>query len=142
MDYGGARRVVRANAGLDCWLRARAGRLTRDVVKRVHEHRERVRELSGRGHLPVIEVDDYILVARVSKPGRVPKLVQSWTAPWHVVPGGSEHVRIVEDMVTGETEEVHVVRMHPYADLSLVVRAETREVFEMTKHQGEIEIAT
>ena len=75
------------------------------------------------------------------KPGRVPKLVQTWTGPWRVVPGGSEHVRVVEDIVTGETKEVHVVRIRPYADSSLVVGAEVREVFEMTKYQGEFEIA-
>ena len=47
----------------------------------------------------------------------------------------------MEDIVTGETKEVHVGQMHPYADSSLVVRAEVCEVFEMTKHQGEFEIA-
>ena len=51
--------------------------LRRDVVKRVREQRERVREVSGRGYLPVFEVGDYVLVARVRKPGRVPKLVQT-----------------------------------------------------------------
>ena len=55
--------------------------LPRDVVKRVCEQRERVRELSGRGHLPVFKVGDYVLVARVRNPGRVPKLVQTWTGP-------------------------------------------------------------
>ena len=98
--------------------------LRRDVVKRVREQRERMRELSGRGILPVYEVGDYILVARVRKPGRVPKVVQTWTGPLHVVPGGSEHVCVVEDFVTGDTKEVHVVRMRPYADSSLVVGRE------------------
>ncbi|CAN0328324.1 unnamed protein product, partial [Ascophyllum nodosum] len=115
--------------------------LRRDVVKRVREQRERVRKVSGRGYLPVFEVGDYVLVARVKNPGRVPKLVQTWTGPWRIVSGGSEHVRVVEDVVTGETKEVHVVRMRPYADSSLVVGTEVREVFEMTKHQGEFEIA-
>ena len=75
------------------------------------------------------------------KPGRVPKLVQTWIGPWRVVPGGSEYVRVVEDIVTGETKEVHVVRMRPYTDSSLVVGAEFRKVFERTKHQGKFEIA-
>ena len=109
--------------------------LRRDVVKRVREQREPVREVSGRGCAPVFEVGDYVLVARVRKPGRVPNLVQTWTGPWRVVSGGSEHVRVVEDIVTGETKEVQVMRMRPYADSSLVVGAEVREVFEMTKHQ-------
>ena len=122
------------------WVREQED-LRRDVVKRVREQRERVREVSGRGCLPVFEVGDYVLVARVRKPGRVPKLVQTWTGPWRVVPGGSEHVRVVEDIVTGETKEVHVVRMRPDADSSLVVGAEVREVFEMTTHQGEFEVA-
>ena len=122
------------------WVREQED-LRRDVVRHVREQRERVREVSGRGYLPVFEVGDYILVARVRKPGRVPKLVQTWTRPWRVVPGGSEHVRVVEVIVTGEIKEVHVVRMRPYADSSLVVGAEVREVFEITKHQGEFKIA-
>ena len=76
--------------------------LRRDVVKRVREQRERVREVSGRGHLLVFEAGDYVLVARARKPSRVPKLVQTWTGPWRVVPEGSEHVRVEEDIVTGE----------------------------------------
>ena len=70
------------------WVREQED-LQHDVVKRVREQRARVRELSGRGHLPMFEVDEYVLEARVRKPGRVPKLVQIWTGPWRVVPGGS-----------------------------------------------------
>ena len=57
------------------------------------------------------------------------------------MPGGSEHVRVVEDIVTGETKEMQVVRMRPYADSSLIVGAKVREVFKMTNRQGEFEIA-
>ena len=35
----------------------------------------------------MFEVGDYVLVARMRKPGRVPKLVQTWTGSWRVVPG-------------------------------------------------------
>ena len=35
--------------------------LRRDVVKRVREQRERVRELSNRGHLPVFVGGDCVL---------------------------------------------------------------------------------
>ena len=108
------------------WVREQED-LRRYVVKCVREQRERVREPSGRGHLPVFEVGDYVLVARVRKPSRVPKPTQIGTGPWYVVPGGSEHVSAVEDFVTGETKEVHVVLIRPYADSSLVVGAEVRE---------------
>ena len=47
----------------------------------------------------------------------------------------------MEYIVTGETKEVHVARMRPYAESSLVVRAGVRELFEMTKHQGKFEVA-
>ena len=49
------------------WVREQED-LRCDVVKRVREQRERVREVSGRGDLPVFEVSDYVLVARVRKP--------------------------------------------------------------------------
>ena len=58
------------------WVREQED-LRRDVVKRVREQRERVRDVSGRGCLPVFEVGDYVLVAWVRKPGRGPKLVQT-----------------------------------------------------------------
>ena len=63
-------------ASVHGWVRDQED-IGRGVVKRVREQRERVQELSGREHLPVFEVDDYVLVARVRKPGRVPKLVQT-----------------------------------------------------------------
>ena len=74
-------------------------------------------------------------MARVRNSGRVPKPVQTWTGPRRAVPGGSEHVRVVVDIVTEETKEVHVVRMRSYADWSLVMGAEVRQVFEMTNYQ-------
>ena len=46
----------------------------------------------------------------------------------------------VQNIVTGETKEVHVVRMRAYADSYLAVDAEVQGLFEMTKHQGEYEI--
>ncbi|CAM9475825.1 unnamed protein product [Ascophyllum nodosum] len=90
--------------------------------------------------MPNFEVGDYVLVARVRKVGSAPKLVTTWTGPWRVVSGGSPHVYNVQDIVTGETKEVHVVRMRAYADSSLAVGAEVQGLFEMTKHQGEYEI--
>ena len=46
----------------------------------------------------------------------------------------------VQDIVTGETKEVHFVRTRAFADSYLAVGAEVQGLFEMTKHQGECEI--
>ena len=43
--------------------------------------------------------------------------------------------------MTGETKEVHVVRMRAYADSSVVIVAEVKDVLEITKHQGAYEMA-
>ena len=46
------------------WVRKQED-LRRDLVKRVREQRDRVRELSGHEHLPVFEVGDYVLMVSV-----------------------------------------------------------------------------
>ena len=114
--------------------------LRRKVLERVRAARGRKRVAASTGSMPNFEVGDYVLVARVRKLGSAPKLVTTWTGPWRVVSGGSPHVYNVQDIVTGETKEVHVVRMRAYADSSLAVGAEVKGLFEMTKHQGEYEI--
>ena len=75
-----------------------------------------------------------MLVARVWKLGSAPKMVPTWTGPWRVLQGGSTHVYVVEDIVTGQTKEVHVVRMRAYVESSLVVGAQVNGVFEISKH--------
>ena len=114
--------------------------LRREVLERVRAARDRKRVAASTGSMPNFEVGDYVLVARVRKLGSAPKLVTTWTGPWRVVSGGSPHVYNVQDIVTGETKEVRVVRMRAYADSSLAVGAEVQGLFEMTKHQGEYEM--
>ena len=112
----------------------------REVLELVRAARDGKRVAASAGSMPNSEVEDYVLVARVRKLGSAPKLVTTWTGPWRVVLGGSPHVYNVQDIVTGETKEVHVVRMRAYADSSLAVGAEVQGLFEMTKHQGEYEM--
>ena len=114
--------------------------LRREVLERVRAARDRKRVTASAGSMPNFEVGDYVLVARVRKLGSAPKLVTTWTGPWRVVSGGSAHVYNVQDIVTSETKEVHVVRMRAYADSALAVGAEVQGLFEMMKHQGEHEI--
>ena len=112
----------------------------REVLEHVRAARHRRRVAASAGGMPNFEIGDYVLMARVRKPGSAPKLATTWTGPWHVVSGGSPHVYNVQDIVTGETKEVYVVRMLAYVDSSLAVGAEVQGLFEMTKHQGEYEI--
>ena len=114
--------------------------LRREVLEHVRAARHRRCAAASAGSMPNFEIGDYVLVARVRKPGSAPKLVTTWTGPWRVVSGGSPHVYNVQDVVSGETKGVYVVRMLAYVDSSLAVGAEVQGLFEMTKHQGEYEI--
>ncbi|CAN0539694.1 unnamed protein product, partial [Scytosiphon promiscuus] len=56
------------------------------VQERVAAERERRRKKSSEGlELPNFEVGDYVLYARVRRPGVTPKLMATWTGPWRVV---------------------------------------------------------
>ena len=92
------------------------------------------------GVLPDFVVGDYVLVARVRQPGITPKPMNTWTGPWRVVskPGG--HVYGVEDIATGRSREVHIAWMRPYADASLNVTAELKEVFNNLESQGDFDM--
>ena len=54
--------------------------------------------------------------------------------------GPPNNVYNVQNIVTGETKEVHFVRMHAHADSFLAVGAEVQGLFEMTKHEDEYEM--
>ena len=90
--------------------------LWREVLEPVRDARDRKRVAASAGSMPNFEVGDYVLVPRVRKLGSTPELVATWTGPSRVVSGGSPHVYNVQDIVTGETKEVHVGRMRAYAD--------------------------
>ena len=59
--------------------------------------------------------------------------MNTWTEPWKVVSKTGEPVYGVEDIVTGRSREVHVARRRPYADASLNVTVELKEVFNSFK---------
>ena len=110
------------------------------MLERVRAARDHKHVAASTGSMPNFEVGNFVLVVRVRKLGSAPKLVTAWTGPLRVVSGGSPHVYSVQDIMTGETKEVHVVRMRAYADSSLAEGAEVQGLFKMTKHQGEYEI--
>ena len=111
--------------------------LYREVLERVFAARDRKHVAASAGSLPNFEVGDYVFLARARKLDNAPKLVTNWSGPWRVVSGGPSHVYNVQGIVTGETKEVHVVRMRAYADSSFAVSAEVQGLFQRTKHQGE-----
>ena len=113
--------------------------LRREVLERVRVARDRERVAASAGSMLNFEVGNYVLM-RVRKLGSAPKLVTTWTGPWRVVLSGSPHVYNVQDIVTGETKEVHVMRMRTNVDSSLAVGPVVQGLLEMTKHQDEYEI--
>ena len=50
------------------------------------------------------------------------------------------HAYGVKDIVTGRSREVHIARMRPYADASLNVTAELKEIFNNFESQGEFDM--
>ena len=113
--------------------------LRREVLERVRVARDRERVAANAGSMLNFEVGDSVLM-RVRKLGSAPKLVTTWTGLWRVVLSGSPHVYNVQDIVTGETKEVHVMRMRANVDSSLAVGPVVQGLLEMTKHQDEYEI--
>ena len=134
-------RVFTGNdAGVGCRMDDRLERTPEKVLERVRAARNRKRVTASAGSMSNFKVRDYVLVPQVRKLGSAPKVVTTWARPWRVVSGGSPHAYNVQGIVTGETKEVHVVRMRAYAGSSLVVGAEVQDLFEITKHQGGHEI--
>ena len=102
--------------------------------------RQHSRARASHGTLPHFTVGDYVFVARVRKQGKHKKLVSTWTGPWRVVNDDREHVYIVENIVTGETRDVHVARMRFYSDRHLQVTKRLQDVFQHREYQGEYHI--
>ena len=52
------------------------------VEERVKKNSEKQRQIASSGQLPNFAVEDYVMGARVRRPGSTPKLVSTWTGPW------------------------------------------------------------
>ena len=71
------------------------------VQERVAAERERTRTESSAGlELPSFEVGDYVLYARVRRPGVTPKLMATWTGPWRVVGAHHPHLFEIQNIVS------------------------------------------
>ena len=70
------------------------------------------------------------MVARVRQPGSTPKLVNAWIGPRPISTLDKVHVNGVQNIVTGEVEDVNVVCLWFYADKGLEMTAALKEVFQ------------
>ena len=87
------------------------------VQEHVAAERERRRKESSEGlELPNFEVGDYVLYARVRRPGVTPKLLATWTGPWRVVGTHHPHLFEIQNIVPGRVHAEHVARLRFYAD--------------------------
>ena len=102
-------------------------RLHKVVEERVKNIPDRQRQAASRGQLPNFAVGDFVMVARVRRPGLMPKLVSTWYA--------------VQEIVTGEIKDVHVIRLRFYVDKDLEMTTALKELFKHAFTQGEFEMA-
>ncbi|CAN0145198.1 unnamed protein product [Hapterophycus canaliculatus] len=107
------------------------------VQERVAAERKRRRKKSSEGlELPNFEVGDYVLYARVRRPGVTPKLMATWTGPWRVICAHHPHVFEIQNVVSGRVNTSHVARLHFCADSQLNVTADVKNVFQHAFKQG------
>ncbi|CAN0312796.1 unnamed protein product [Scytosiphon promiscuus] len=113
------------------------------VQERVAAERERRRRKSSEGlELPKFEVRDYVLYARVRRPGVTPKLMATWTGPWRVVGAHHPHVFEIQNVVSGRVHTAHVARLRFYADSQRKTRSATQNnVFQRAFNQGQFQMA-
>ena len=101
------------------------------MQERVAAERERRRKESSAGlELPNFEVGDYVLYARVRRPGVTPKLMATWTGPWPVVGAHHPHLFEIQKIVSGRVHTAHFARLRFYADSQLIVAADVQNVFQ------------
>ena len=96
--------------------------------------------MGSRKTLPHFTVEDYNLVAGVSRQGKSRKLMSAWTGRWRVANDDKAHVDAVQHTVTAELRDVHVARMRVYADHKLEITGELLKVFKRWENRGEYHI--
>ena len=92
-----------------------------DADRRHHCARE-----SRRKTLPHFTVDDYVLVAGLTRQSKHRKPMT--TGPWRVANDDKEHMYAVQHLVAAELRDVHVERMRFYADDQLEIIGELLKV--------------
>ncbi|CAM9997209.1 unnamed protein product, partial [Chrysoparadoxa australica] len=101
--------------------------LHKPVSEAAEASRMRGRVTQSQGKRAGFEIGDFVMVARVKRRGRQHKLVATWMGPYRVTGTKSEHVFVVQHLLTGAISEHHSGRLSWYADASLNVSQEIKD---------------
>lgn len=99
-------------------LQKRVGELHPVIDTALQRHRARGRENSSKGILPNFSTGDFVLVAREDFSSGE-KLSLRWRGPRRVVRAINNFVFQVEDLRTGDMDDIHVSRLKFYHDSAL-----------------------
>ncbi|CAM9844816.1 unnamed protein product, partial [Chrysoparadoxa australica] len=114
--------------------------LHKPVSQAAEESRRRGRVTQSQGKKAGFEIGDFVMVARVKRRGRQHKLVATWMGPYRVTGTKSEHVFVVQHLLTGAISEHHSGRLSWYADASLHVSQEIKDSIVQLESQGQYDI--
>jgi hypothetical protein len=104
-----------------------AEKATREAAIKKHNDKTHVRP-------PNFQVGDDVLVAEHRKSG-VSKLQFKWKGPRRVASVESDHVFVVENLLTKELKAAHATRLRLYKDKELNITAELAQAAEHNDHQ-------
>ena len=105
----------------------------KDVSSRRDQQRAAERKRSSKGRMPNFDVGDFVLIARVKKPGKDRKLMAVWHGPYRITKVISDHLYVVQNLLTGGCMKSHSARMQFYKDSSLRI---TEELKNTMHYQG------
>jgi Chromo (CHRromatin Organisation MOdifier) domain len=106
-----------------------AEKATRDRKAAIQKHNDKTHVRS-----PNFQVGDYMLVAEQRESG-VSKLQVKWKGPRRVASVESDHVFVVENLLTKELKAADATRLRFYKDKELIVTAELARAAEDNEHQ-------
>lgn len=90
--------------------------------------------VANKGWPPTPVVGDYVMVTKMPKCGKLPKLMGRGMRPCQLVLANVSRVRCIE---TVQRKNAHVARKSPHVDSSLGVPQERKYLFTALKDQGE-----
>lgn len=106
-------------------LMGRLERITTDVIEA--KGKDRARNRRDIMELSKYELGDYVLYSQVDRKAHLPKLQCTWIGPLKIVDTKSDHVYVLEHLVTMKRFDAHVSRMDFYSDDKLNVTSDLKD---------------